>query len=62
LGLWLRAITLKELAQEAELSNYRGVGTVIQNFERRLNDDPMVRGAAHDAVKLMTCETIDPGD
>jgi REP element-mobilizing transposase RayT len=61
LGLWLGrrhgAMTLKELAQEAGLSNYRGVGTVIKNFERRLHDDPTVRGAAHEAVKLMTCET-----
>lgn len=61
LGLWLGrrhgAMTLKELAQEAGLSNYRGVGTVIRNFEQPLRDDQSVQRAAHEAVKLMTCET-----
>jgi len=61
LGLWLGrrhgAMTLKELAQEAGLSNYRGVATVINNFERRLREDPSIERVARQAVKLMTCET-----
>jgi len=61
LGLWLGrrhgAMTLKELAREAGLSNYRGVATVIKNFERRLREDQSVQRAARQAVKLMTCET-----
>jgi hypothetical protein len=52
-------MTLRELAQEAGLSNYRGVGTVIKNFERWLNDNPTIRGAARATVKLMTG---DPGN
>jgi len=50
-------MTLKELAQEAGLSNYRGVATVIKNFERRLREDPSIERVARQAVKLMTCET-----
>ena len=61
MGLWLGrrhgAMTLKELAQEAGLSNYRGVGTVLKNFERRLSAEPEIPRTAERAVKLMTCET-----
>jgi hypothetical protein len=61
LGLWLGrrhgAMRLKELAQEAGLSNYRSVATVLKNFERRLREDRSVQRVARRAVKIMTCET-----
>ena len=50
-------MTLKELAQEVGLRNYRGVETVLNNFERRLRLDRKLQKATREAVKLVTCET-----
>ena len=44
------------VAREAGLGHDRSVGLVLKNFERRLSEDPKIRRAADQAVKLMTCE------
>jgi putative transposase len=61
LGLWLGrrhgAMTLKELAEEVGMRNYRGVETVLNNFERRLRTDQTLQKTVQEAVRLVTCET-----
>jgi hypothetical protein len=50
-------MSFKDLAREARLTNYRGMTTVIRNFEKRLRADKHMQRAASQAAQLMTYET-----